>query len=157
MLQNAPLFATLSTFTKLPFVIKNFVLSFFEWPFYTGFWSTFVSPGIKLRVHTKQLKFLFLNQNIILCCGYSKESSQWDGSFEHPKHMLNWWVRKCWRFYAQNFCLSKPMSLIYLYNNLWWLYIYRKCLFHLNSYKGRVHYKKKRKETLKILLNCCFN
>ena len=29
--------------------------------------------------------FLFLNQNI--CCGYSKEPSQWDGSFEHPKHM----------------------------------------------------------------------
>ena len=30
--------------------------------------------------------FLFLNQNI--CCGYSKEQSQWDGSFEHPKHMF---------------------------------------------------------------------
>ena len=32
---------------------------------------------------------LFLNQNI--CCGYSnnsKETSQWDGSFEHPKHMF---------------------------------------------------------------------
>ena len=27
-----------------------------------------------------------LNQNI--CCGYSKEPSQWDGSFEHPKHMI---------------------------------------------------------------------
>ena len=29
--------AILSTFIKLPFVIKIFVLSFFEWPFYTGF------------------------------------------------------------------------------------------------------------------------
>ena len=29
--------ALLSTFIKLPFVIKNFVLSIFEWPFYTGF------------------------------------------------------------------------------------------------------------------------
>ena len=29
--------ATLSTFIKLPFVIKTFVLSIFEWPFYTGF------------------------------------------------------------------------------------------------------------------------
>ena len=39
-----------------------------------------------IRVRTKQIFFLFLNQNI--CCGYSKEPSQWDGSFEHPKHML---------------------------------------------------------------------
>ena len=43
-------------------------------------------PGLKLRVRTKKLIFLFLNQNT--CCGYSKEPSQWDGSFEHPKHML---------------------------------------------------------------------
>ena len=29
--------AILSTCSKLPFVIKIFVLSIFEWPFYTGF------------------------------------------------------------------------------------------------------------------------
>ena len=29
--------AILSTFIKLPFVIKTSVLSIFEWPFYTGF------------------------------------------------------------------------------------------------------------------------
>ena len=29
--------AILLTFIKLPFVIKVFVLSIFEWPFYTGF------------------------------------------------------------------------------------------------------------------------
>ena len=29
--------AILLTFIKQPFVIKIFVLSFFEWPFYTGF------------------------------------------------------------------------------------------------------------------------
>ena len=29
--------AILSTFIKLPFVIKIFVLPIFEWPFYTGF------------------------------------------------------------------------------------------------------------------------
>ena len=28
--------AILSTFIKLPFVIKIFVLAIFEWPFYTG-------------------------------------------------------------------------------------------------------------------------
>ena len=32
------------------------------------------------------LFFLFLNQNI--CCGYLKEPSQSDGSFEHPTHMF---------------------------------------------------------------------
>ena len=30
--------------------------------------------------------FVFLTQNI--CFEYSKEPSQWDGSFEHPKHMF---------------------------------------------------------------------
>ena len=29
--------AILLTFIKLPFVIKTFVLSIFDWPFYTGF------------------------------------------------------------------------------------------------------------------------
>ena len=42
--------------------------------------------GLHLRVDTKKLDFLFLNQNI--CCGYSKEPSQWDDSFEGPKHMV---------------------------------------------------------------------
>ena len=42
-MQNAPRMlqvehsAILSTFIKLLFVIKIFVLSIFEWPFYTGF------------------------------------------------------------------------------------------------------------------------
>ena len=38
VLQNAPRehSAILSTFIKLPFVIKIVVLSTFEWPFYTG-------------------------------------------------------------------------------------------------------------------------
>ena len=26
---------------------------------------------------------------INICCGYTKEPSHFDGSFEHPKHMLN--------------------------------------------------------------------
>ena len=37
-------------------------------------------------LYISQPKHMFLNQNI--CCGYSKEPSQWDGSFEHPKHMV---------------------------------------------------------------------
>ena len=34
-------------------------------------------------------------------------------SFEHPKHCLNWWVRKELQFYAQYFCLSKPDAYIH--------------------------------------------
>ena len=39
VLQNAPRehSTILSTFIKLPFVLKTFVLSILEWPFYTGF------------------------------------------------------------------------------------------------------------------------
>ena len=34
-----------------------------------------------------------------------------DGSFEHPKHMLKLMDKKIYlQFYAQNFCLSKPMG-----------------------------------------------
>ena len=42
--------------------------------------------GLQIRVRIGKLFSLFLIQNI--CCGYSKELSQWEGSFEHPKHMF---------------------------------------------------------------------
>ena len=34
----------------------------------------------------QKLTFLILKQNI--CCGYSKELSILEGSFEHPKYLL---------------------------------------------------------------------
>ena len=43
--------------------------------------------GLQIGELNGKLFYLFLNQNI--CCGYSKESSRWDGSFEHLKHMFN--------------------------------------------------------------------
>ena len=52
------------------------LLNFAPW------WDT----GLQLRGCTIKLFFLFLNRNI--CCAYSKEPSHWDGSFEHPKHMI---------------------------------------------------------------------
>ena len=54
-------------------------------------------------------RFLFPNQNI--CCGYSKEPSQWDGSFEHQKYMLKPMCKKIFTIFAQNFCLSKLVTL----------------------------------------------
>ena len=45
---------------------------------------------------------IFLNQKV--CCGYSKELSQRDGSFEHQKHMFTLTDReKNHNFYAKNF------------------------------------------------------
>ena len=43
MLQHS---AILSTFIKLPFVIKIFALSIFEWPFYTDFTTYTVKSGL---------------------------------------------------------------------------------------------------------------
>ena len=40
----------------------------------------------QIRERNWKIFILFLNQNI--CCGYSKEPSPWNGSFEHPKQML---------------------------------------------------------------------
>ena len=45
--------------------------------------------------------FLFLNQNI--CCGYSKEPSQWDGSFEYPKHVKTDGKENIYNFTLTNF------------------------------------------------------
>ena len=38
-------------------------------------------------MRNRNLIFLFLIQNT--CCGYSKEPSQRDGSFEHLNHMFH--------------------------------------------------------------------
>ena len=42
--------------------------------------------ALQIRVRIEKLFSLLIMQNI--CCWYSKEPSQWDGSFEHPKHMF---------------------------------------------------------------------
>ena len=57
---------------------------------------------LKLRVRINRLIFLLFNQNI--CCGYSKEPSQWDGSFEHPKHMLKCMGKKIFTILHSKFC-----------------------------------------------------
>ena len=65
----------------------------------------------------KSKKILFLNQN--LCCGYSKDPTQWDGSFEHSKHMLKSMGKKILHFYAQknvylNLWTSKNLETLHV-------------------------------------------
>ena len=85
-----------------PMLLNAIDTIFIEWK-----WSTLhqhkncYTLRIWLRVCNKYLFFLFLDQNI--CCGYSKEPSQWDCSFEHPKHMLKLMGKKIftilrWKF-----------------------------------------------------------
>ena len=52
----------------------------------------YTHPCLSIEVYTKlqikvKLLSLFRNQNI--CCGYSKEPSHGDGSFEHQNTRLN--------------------------------------------------------------------
>ena len=54
--------------------------------------------------------FLFLNQNI--CCGYSKEPSRWDGSFEHPKHMIKLMDKKIIAILHKLFLLNWPYAIL---------------------------------------------
>ena len=77
----------------LPYFVKNtswdlLIFSFVFFIIIDYSYSTVLScvSGLQIRVCIGKLFPLFLIQNI--CCGYSKESSQWDGSFEHPKHMF---------------------------------------------------------------------
>ena len=59
-------------------------------------------------MRNENLIFLFFRQNI--CCRYSEEPSLWDGSFEHPKHMLKLIGKKIFtilRWFL--FCLSNPV------------------------------------------------
>ena len=70
-----------------------------------------MATGLQIRVPTEKLFFLFLKQNI--CCGYSKEPSQWDGSFEYPKHMLKLIGKEI------NAILGSQTILIWTYVAIW--------------------------------------
>ena len=59
--------AILSIFTKLPFVIKIFVLSIFEWPFYTGFTVLTYSKCFKILntfLHLFSIKMFVIRAGI---------------------------------------------------------------------------------------------
>ena len=66
----------------------------------SGTFLFYKRAGLQLRVRTKIFFFLLLNQNI--CCGYSKEPSHQDGSFEHPQHMLKLMGKKIFTILRSN-------------------------------------------------------
>ena len=64
----------------------------------------------QIRVHNRKLFFLFLNQDI--CCRYSKEPSRWDGSFEHPKHILKPMGKKIIAIFPSSFFASLALWML---------------------------------------------
>ena len=70
-------------------------------------YSKLVFPILQLRTLVKSVyqKNNFLISLPKICCGYSKEPSQWDGSFEHPKHMLEIMGKKILTILGWNFLL----------------------------------------------------
>ena len=63
---------------------------------------------LQIRVPNQILTFLFLNQNI--CCGYSKEPSQQDGSFQHLKQMFKLMDTKILTILRPNFSSPEPKA-----------------------------------------------
>ena len=63
--------------------------------------------GPQIRVKNWKLFFIFLNQNI--CCGYSKELSLWECSFECPALMFKLLGKEIFTILCSNFCFTGPM------------------------------------------------
>ena len=59
----------------------------------------------------------FLNQN--KCCGYSKEPSQWDCSFEHPKHVWIKWSENIYNFMLQINFVQLDLIMLSAWNRAW--------------------------------------
>ena len=110
--------AILSTFIKLPFVIKIFVLSIFEWPFYTDFTVSSVAYQAGLNLAWSQiLRIGFLVQR----CIYYLLTYKGNNSHFHvpwllrPVLQVHQGVPRFWRLYSlqsEMTCLSSYSRLV---------------------------------------------
>ena len=93
------------------------------------------NSGLQIRVEKRYWKTIFfiLIQNI--CCGYSKEPSQWDGFLSTQNTCLNWWVRKYLQFYANKISLSGSILMMLIIFQLYFLVCY--CHFHQYIYSTK--------------------
>ena len=58
----------------------------------------------------------FLISILNICCGYSKEPSQWDGSFEHPKQMLKLMSKKIFTILCSNLVVILTHGIVLILN-----------------------------------------
>ena len=73
--------------------------------------------GLQIRVRNQKISFIISQPKYMLWV--LKKPSHWDGSFEHPKQMLKLKKRNYLQFYAENDCLSGPMSDVTVDTNGW--------------------------------------
>ena len=72
--------AILSTFIKLPVAIKIFVVSIFEWPFYSGFTVVYILLSVKNGIE-------FQYHSIVFCSIFSRASLVFS-SYRHHRDLL---------------------------------------------------------------------
>ena len=87
------------------------------------------NAGLQMRVRIGKLLSLFLIQNI--WCGYWKKPSQWDGSFEPPKHMFNLMGKKIIAILRLKKCLTGPLIMRCVIKGL-------HCIFFSNHYGSSI-------------------
>ena len=90
------------------------------------------------------LFFSFLNQKI--CCGYTKESSHSDGSFEHPNHM-----------YKNNYMYSFMLKMIFFHisQQKYMLWVHKKSSHSDGSFEHPKHmFKLKCKKIITCTVLC---
>ena len=77
------------------------MLSYEESHYYNWSMSDENSKVNHIRDFWAKNVIIFLSINLNMCCGCSKESPHWDGSFEHTQHMF--WLRNKIKFLVCTF------------------------------------------------------
>ena len=115
-----------SSFEHPKHMLKNMIKKIFTICLHHITWVNIIMWSYSRR--NRKIIYLFLNQNI--GCGYSKEPSQWDSSFEHPNHMLK--------------IMGKKIFTILCWSSSWtWQRQYTSSysfLLFLHHYLGKYHY-----------------
>ena len=98
------------------FTITDLWQSFGTWCLFL-YWLAWTSPQSEhsawpqIRVCNWKLFFYFSTKTYVV--GTQKEPSQWDGSFEYPKHMLKLMDKKLIAISCWHFLLNWPFALVF--------------------------------------------
>ena len=75
--------------------------------------------------YQRKIVNIFLSIHFNICFGFSKEPSQWDGSFEYPQHMfwlrnkkINFWLHTLIRRSGWSLISSQTLLILFSFSNL---------------------------------------